>query len=90
MNIDNPKEKPPTGSLLYRYVHGFKKNRFPGDGFWYCKDQVLPWRVRYAGGGHYFSTMSEALRYAAGRGFITYDMMQRIRLNLEERGIAEE
>ena len=78
-----PKEK------RYSRVHGFKRERFPGDGFWYCKNQVKPWCVQYCFAGHYFFTLPEALKYAAKRKFITYDMVDRIRINLEERGIAE-
>ena len=71
----------------YQLVHSFEKTRYPGDGFWYCAEQVRPWCVRYAHSGCYFETISEALRYAADRKFIHADMIEKIRNNLNERGI---
>ena len=80
--------------LKYTYVHGFQRERYPdrgylGDGFWYGPDQVKPWCVRRAFAGHYFLTVQEALKYAAQRKFISLDMVDIIRIRLEDRGIIE-
>ena len=73
----------------YQHVHSFMRTRYPGDGFWYCAKQVRPWCVSYGYAGHYFVTAQEALQYAAGRGFIPVDMIDRIKQNLYERGLIE-
>ena len=74
----------------YHHVHSFQKTKFPGDGFWYCQAQVKPWCIYYCFSGHYFDSLDEALKYAAKRKFISYDMVQRIKTNLQERGIFDE
>ena len=74
----------------YQLVHSFKRTKFPHDGFYYCHEEVKPWCVYYACAGHYFDTLTEALQYAAKSKFITYDMVERIRINLIERGIIDE
>lgn len=73
----------------YQFVHSLQKTKYPGDGFWYCKEQIKPWCVYRCFSGHYFDTLDEALKYAAGRKFISYDMVQRIKINLQERGIVD-
>ena len=70
----------------YQLVHGFKRAQFPGDGFWYDRDQVKPWCVYFAHSGHYFVTMIEALQYAAQRKFIPVNMMESIANNLQSKG----
>ena len=86
------KEKPNRhlDNLKYKYIHGFRKNKYPADGFYYCRDQALPWCVYYAYNGHYFEKMMPALRYAAYRKFITMDMIDIIRIRLEEGGYTDE
>ena len=73
----------------YVLIHSFGKHKHPGDGLWYATDQICPWCVYYAFAGHYFVTAQEALQYAAGRGFIPVDMIDRIKQNLYERGLIE-
>ena len=45
-------------------------SQFP---FSVCCDpsEVMPWCIQFAGGGHYFATMPEAVQYARSRKWIT-------------------
>ena len=83
-----PKQRP--DSLNYQFVHGFKRGRYPGDGIYHAKNQVLPWCVTFGYASHYFAKMVQALRYAAYRKFITTDMVDIIRIRLEEEGFTDE
>ena len=50
------------------FVGGSRGRRFE---VWFCPGHVLyPWGVRYRGGSHIFTTLREALCYAAGRGLL--------------------
>ena len=87
MSEDIPAVKELADVPPYQLVHSFGKPKHPGDGIWYAADQVRPWCVYYAFAGHYFQTVDQALQYAADRGFIRADMIEKIRNNLNERGI---
>ena len=83
-------EKLPVKDLAdvppYQLVHSFGMHKHTGDGLWYAADQIRPWCVYYAFAGHYFPTVDQALRYAADRGFIRSDALEKIKNYLNERG----
>ena len=85
-----PEEKHPANASDYQLVHGFQREKHPGDGIYFSEDQVLPWCVTFGYASHYFAKMVPALRYAAYRKFITTDMVDIIRIRLEEEGFSDE
>lgn len=49
-------------------------------------EQTMPWCEQYAGSGHYFRTMPEAVDYCRSRRWITYAQAATIITELQAKG----
>ena len=48
----------------------------------------MPWNVQYCGSGHYCETLYGALCYCAGRGFIQWSAIPKLRREIAENAVA--
>ena len=74
MDIPNVKD---LSTIKYRCLYETRyRGRWVSISF--CQTEVMPWRVSYAGNGHYFRSLDAAIGYATGRGFVQYHMMDNV------------